>query len=98
MTETIVVNLRKEPADEYIGRGSIFGNPFKISKYRTREMVIDFYREWFYEQLKQDWFRKAVERLEGKSLGCFCKPKACHGDIIVEYLTNHSRQNDGQES
>jgi hypothetical protein len=21
--------------------------------------------------------------LDGKRLGCFCKPKLCHGDIIV---------------
>lgn len=22
----------------------------------------------------------------GKVLGCFCKPKACHGDILAEVL------------
>ena len=25
-------------------------------------------------------------QLQGKTLGCFCKPDPCHGDIIKEYL------------
>ena len=24
--------------------------------------------------------------MQGKTLGCFCKPNPCHGDIIKEYL------------
>lgn len=28
------------------------------------------------------------KELKGKILGCFCKPKACHCDIIKEYLDN----------
>jgi hypothetical protein len=24
--------------------------------------------------------------LRGKTLGCFCKPHPCHGDIIAAYL------------
>ena len=27
-----------------------------------------------------------VVKLKGKTLGCFCKPYPCHGDIIAEYL------------
>ena len=86
-----VVNIRKESCDVYIGRGSLFGNPYKISKYRTRTMVIDWYREWFYNQLKNPLFKADVEKLRGaNTLGCYCKPLACHGDIIVEYLENTS--------
>jgi hypothetical protein len=25
-----------------------------------------------------------VSELKGKILGCWCKPKPCHGDILVE--------------
>jgi len=25
-------------------------------------------------------------KLKGKRLGCWCKPKGCHGDVIVELL------------
>lgn len=24
-----------------------------------------------------------LSQLDGKRLGCFCKPKSCHGDVIV---------------
>lgn len=27
-----------------------------------------------------------AQQLIGKRLGCFCKPHACHGDIIANYL------------
>ncbi|MFD1444291.1 DUF4326 domain-containing protein [Thermoactinomyces vulgaris] len=26
--------------------------------------------------------------MKGKVLGCFCKPRACHGDILVELVEN----------
>ena len=30
--------------------------------------------------------RPSLEPLRGKVLGCYCKPLACHGDVIVELL------------
>jgi len=86
--KTKVVNLYREPYDVYIGRGSIFGNPFVIGNDGTRLEVIKKYRAWFSERLKDDRFHSEVLSLAGKRLGCFCKPKECHGDIIVEYLEN----------
>jgi len=83
---TTVVNKRKEYFDVYIGRGSLFGNGYIIGPDGTREEVIQKYREWFFRRLRSERFRKAVEKLRGKKLGCFCKPLACHGDVIVEYL------------
>jgi len=38
-----VVNKYKEPYTVYIGRPSIFGNPFQIGKDGTREEVIGKY-------------------------------------------------------
>jgi hypothetical protein len=40
MDVTQVVNKRKEPYDVYIGRGSIFENPFHIDRDGIREDVI----------------------------------------------------------
>jgi hypothetical protein len=78
-----VVNLRKEGYDVYIGRGSKWGNPFVIGKDGTREEVIDKYRVWI---MSQPPLLNEIQELKGKVLGCFCKPKACHGDVIVELL------------
>ena len=28
----------------------------------------------------------ALHELKGKRLGCYCKPAACHGDVLVELV------------
>lgn len=66
----------------YIGRPSKWGNPFVIGKDGTREEVIAKYREWLLSQPEKV---EAVKReLAGKDLVCFCSPKTCHGDILIE--------------
>lgn len=82
VTKTKVVNKYKEPYDVYIGRGSIWGNPFIIGKDGTREEVIEKYREYF---LWHTNLLSKVHELKGLTLGCFCKPEACHGDVLAEY-------------
>lgn len=45
---TEVINIREYNGSYiYIGRGSIFGNPFEIGKDGDREYVIKRYRRWF---------------------------------------------------
>ncbi len=72
----------------YIGRGSIFGNPYEIGRDGTREEVIARYRIWFNFLLRDNQFRTALLNLRGKNLVCFCSPQSCHGDVIAEYLNN----------
>lgn len=83
MKKTAVVNLRKERYDVYIGRGSKWGNPFRIGVDGDREGVIRKYRDYV---LKKPELLSSLEELRGKVLGCFCKPKPCHGDVLVELL------------
>lgn len=80
---TKVVHCKKEEFDIYIGRPSKWGNPFQIGQDGTREQVIQKYEKWLLGQPKLLDESKA---LKGKVLGCWCKPKACHGDILVKYL------------
>lgn len=80
---------RATPDDFYIGRPSVFGNPFVIGKDGDREQVISKYREWFYQKLKDDvQFLIAVNGLKGKRLICWCSPQRCHGDVIAEFLNS----------
>ena len=89
MSECRVVNKYKENYDVYIGRPSIFGNPFSVKEY-GREGCIARYKEYFYKRIKEDVkFKEEVLKLKDKVLGCFCKPLACHGDVIKEYLDNN---------
>ncbi len=81
-----VVNKFAEPFDVYIGRPTIFGNPFKISD-SSRQEAISKYKDYFNNRIKNDkFFKDCIEQLQGKILGCYCKPQDCHGDVIVEYL------------
>lgn len=82
-----VVNKYKQPYDVYIGRGSIWGNPFVMlnqsDSERTR--VIEAFRKNFKrEREKGNITDDMLLELKGKALGCFCAPKACHGDVIKE--------------
>ncbi len=80
----VVVNKYKEDFDIYIGRGSKWGNPYSIGKDGDREEVIRKYRHHLFNQLQDGSITlNDLQELEGKTLGCFCKPKACHGDVIV---------------
>lgn len=75
-----VVHCKVHPYDAYIGRGSIWGNPFVIGKDGTREEVISKYEEWLHTQPQ---LLEQIHKLKGKVLGCWCSPRACHGDILA---------------
>jgi hypothetical protein len=83
--ETRVVNLRTDDYDVYIGRGSKWGNPFRMANGTVYERVrvISAYRKFI---RKRADLLAALEELRGKRLGCYCAPKACHGDVLVELL------------
>jgi hypothetical protein len=80
---TKVVNINKDNYDLYIGRPSKWGNPFSIGKDGTRKEVIQKYREWI---VSQENLLDSLSELEGKRLGCYCSPQACHGDVLIELL------------
>ena len=47
----------------------------------TRKEVIEKYR--VYVMTRQDLLDH-LHILKGKTLGCFCNPKPCHGDVLAE--------------
>ena len=81
MKPPTVVNVRTEKYDVYIGRGSMYGNPFKIGVHGNRAEVIARYGAWV---RTQGQILKSLKSLTGKRLGCYCKPQPCHGDVLVE--------------
>lgn len=96
-----LINLKTgEPYDIYIGRGkcpvtgkeSIWGNPYShkqnsIAKYKvkSRKEAIKMYREYI---LNSPELLAKIPELKGKILGCFCKPMACHGDVLLELIND----------
>ena len=92
--KTTVVSIRKKRGqprfhcDVYCGRPSIYGNPFLIGRDGDRKQVLEKYKKYFYEKIKDPYFLEKVLYLKGKVLGCYCSPLECHCDIIAEYLNN----------
>lgn len=88
----MVHNLH-EDFDVYIGRavpehgirGSKWGNPFVMTddSEAERERVVAAYREWV---VTQPDLMSSLEELRGRRLGCWCAPKHCHGDVLVELV------------
>jgi hypothetical protein len=77
---TRVVHCKKEPYDIYIGRPSKWGNPFVVGVDGSRSEVISKYRNWILNTPLMDM----LGELKGQTLGCWCRPLPCHGDILVE--------------
>ena len=101
---TIVIHIKQCPANwkqdkrfVYIGRPSIFGNPFShkprtLAKYMatSREDSVMKYEQYFLNRINDDpKFLAEVLKLRNKILVCFCKPLACHGDILSNFVNYH---------
>lgn len=93
MTPTTVVHNLVDAFDIYIGRdvpehglaASKWGNPFIMvdDSDEERERVLTEYRAWVVEQPD---LMGSLEELRGQRLGCWCAPKRCHGNVLVQLL------------
>ena len=78
-----VVNIRNSGYDVLIARPSKWGNPFMVGRDGNREQVIRMYE--IHVRRRPDLIA-ALPELIGKRLGCYCKPEACHGDVLIRLL------------
>lgn len=71
------------------------GSYYDIVHVDTREEAIENYKkiQFPFEYENHREFREYIDKMYEKFkngediyLGCFCKPKSCHGDVIKEYL------------
>lgn len=87
----------------YIGRNmtyyvpgtteSIWHNPYPVAvpgkKYKdryTREESMKLYKQYI---LSNPNLMSKLNQLNGKILGCWCKPLKCHGDILAELIKEY---------
>lgn len=101
----IKVVHKMDKHDVFIGRPSILGNPYTHLtgntraqyKVNTREEAIEMFERYAWERMHQDKeFCAAILDCEGKTVGCFCKPKACHGDCFDRLISRWKKYNAGQ--
>ena len=66
-----------------IGRGTKWGNPYRIKDYNNPEerlQVIELYRINELPKFSQ----AELKTLRGRNLVCYCAPLPCHGDLLLE--------------
>lgn len=72
----------------YVGRGTIWGNPWKIDENTTRATSLYNFRKSLELTAARNpsYFELLLAPLRGKNLACFCAPgDACHADIWLEF-------------
>lgn len=75
----------------YIGRnmsfyvkgaeGSKWRNPYSVKKYGLDECL-----KLYEQHIRSTDLYNQLPELKGKVLGCWCKPNACHGDVLIKLL------------
>ena len=84
-----VINAKHNKYDVYIGRPSKWGNSFEIGVNGCRSDVIRLYQEYLFsnKELMDD-----LQELKWTTLGCWCKPENCHGDVLVKLVNELEEQ------
>lgn len=74
----------------YVGRPTVFGNPFEMTAETDRAVVVAKYRA-LVEAMHHDPgplgtnFRAALAGLRGKDLACWCPlDRPCHADVLLD--------------
>lgn len=75
----------------YVGRGSKWGNPFKITEDRTAGEAVSAFAIWLSVdgchagiQEKKDVILDNINDLRGKDLACWCRiDKPCHATVLL---------------
>lgn len=79
----------------YVGRPTKWGNPWShkpsaidptVVLVATREDAVFAYGDWILsdDPVAVRTRKEAREELRGKHLMCWCSPKACHADILLD--------------
>ena len=76
--------------------GSVWENPFVVAKtgtkYKTniKRYTLDESLIKYCQYIESNPTLLArLHELNGKTLGCWCKPNRCHGDVLMELVNKH---------
>lgn len=79
----------------YAGRGTKWGNPWKVGETRygkpiTQELACDYYREHIgHPNSALQFVYEDIKQLRGKNLACWCRlDQPCHVDVLLEYANS----------
>ncbi len=94
-----------QDCDIYIGRRCTMGgwnlaqskwhNPFVVPKNATDEQLTEILTKYSQYVRSSSELWNALPELRGRVLGCWCKPKRCHGDVLLSLLAEFDQRNGG---
>lgn len=76
-------DIRNMAGKVYIGRPSLFCNPYVIGKDGDRDTVIQKYENYL---MNSPRLLSKLHELKDKDLVCYCHPLKCHGDVLVRLI------------
>ncbi len=89
--KALVAWAQSEGRYRYIGRptrrhkGSRWANPYRIPQDGDRKQVIALFVEML--RRDRDWLEGIEDLGGGKVLACWCALEDCHGDVLLEKLS-----------
>lgn len=87
---TTVVKIGRDSFDMKIDRTTPVGNPFVLGRDGNRATVIQkhdaMWRGWLADETQKPSALAWLYHMRGHTLGCHCKPLACHGDNYVQLI------------
>lgn len=70
----------------YVGRGTVWGNPYIVGVDGTREDVLGKFIAG--ALANTELLERAKRELKGQHLVCSCKPMPCHADLWLAVANN----------
>jgi hypothetical protein len=91
--------LKNKPTNCKVGESGWLGNPVSIGIncpvckeiHKDGGSTLPCYELYLKKRLEEPEFRTELYKLEGNILGCFCKPKPCHVDIIIKIIEEKNK-------
>ncbi len=67
----------------YVGRPTMWGNPYRVPFNGDRDACVRLYRESL--KVQRAFRREVRKQLRGKDLACWCPlDQPCHADVLLE--------------
>ena len=80
---------------------SVLGKPRHLIIRGNRERTIENYRQWLWQNINREAIRVALYRIgsgEFDAIACWCKPLACHCDVILSAASWYFMKEDAEET
>lgn len=81
--EVVFIDGKKFPEED-----SIWHNPFRVTKLNNREFIVNEYRKYIVDYIKNNNLEDKLLELKNKNLGYWTRPKESHGNVLIELINN----------